>query len=314
MKNFLSVHDVKDVHELIAQAQYFKKNPFADRIGLNKTMTLLFFNPSLRTRLSTQVAGQNLGMQVISMDVGQTWGIEFQTGAVMDEDKAEHIIEAAKVVSSYSHLIGIRSFAGLKDREEDYKDMVINRFADLSLCPVINLESAIRHPLQSLTDAITIQTYKQVARPRVVLTWAPHPRALPQAVANSFIEWMQSLDVELVVTHPPGFELDPQFSKNVRVEYDQNAAFKGAHFIYAKNWSGVTNYGQTALELRSWTVTPAKMATTDQAYFMHCLPVRRNVIVEDAVLDGPKSLIIPQAANRVCAAQSVIASLLHAGS
>ncbi len=313
MKNFISIHDVTDVAELIAQAQYFKENPFNDKIGVNKTLILLFFNPSLRTRLSTQIAAQNLGMQVISMDVGQTWGIEFQNGAVMDEDKAEHIMEAARVVSSYGQIVGIRSFAGLKDRSEDYQDEVINKFTSLSLCPVINLESAIRHPLQSLTDAITIETYKKVKRPKVVLTWAPHPRALPQAVSNSFIEWMKALDVELVVTHPKGFELDPQFSQNVRIEYNQAEAFKDAHFIYAKNWSSVTNYGQTALELRNWTVTAAKMALTDQAYFMHCLPVRRNVIVEDVVIDSERSLVIPQAANRICAAQAVIANLLRHG-
>lgn len=312
MKNFLSVKDVQNVQELINRALYYKQNPYSDKIGVNKTIALLFFNPSLRTRLSTQVAAQNLGMQVISMDVGQTWGIEFKRGAVMDEDKAEHIIEAAKVVSSYAHLLGIRSFAGLKDKQEDYLDVVINSFAELSLCPILNLESAIRHPLQSLTDAITIQTYQPIPRPKVVLTWAPHPRALPQAVANSFIEWMKVLDVELVVTHPKGFELDAEFTKDVKIEYNQNEAFKGAHFIYAKNWSGVQNYGQTALELRDWTVNSPKMALTEQAFFMHCLPVRRNVIVEDAVIDGARSLVIPQAANRVCAAQAVIASLLHA--
>ncbi len=312
MKKFTSVHDVPDPQALVKAAIELKDNPFAyDELGKHKTLVMLFFNPSLRTRLSTEKAALNLGMSVISMNATEGWQIEFQDHVVMNSDKAEHIREAAGVISQYADVIGVRTFPTLNDRERDYADFVINRFAELASVPVISLESAIRHPLQSLADCVTIEEFKTKARPKVVLTWAPHPRALPQAVANSFIEWMQVMDVDLTVTHPEGYELNPDFIKDVKVEYDQWKAFEGADFIYCKNWSSYNNYGQILNQDPAWMVTMEKMNRTNNGKFMHCLPVRRNVKVEDAVLDSPNSLVLQQANNRTWAAQAVLKKLIR---
>lgn len=315
MNQFTSIHDVPNPQKLLATAFRCKAEPHSfTGLGQKKTLVLLFFNPSLRTRLSTEKAGLNLGMQVMTLNAGEGWKLEFEDEVIMNSDKAEHIREAAAVISQYADVIGIRTFPSLTDRERDYQDFVLNRFIAFATVPVVSLESAIRHPLQSLADWMTIEEHKPVARPRVVLSWAPHPRALPQAVANSFVEWMQAADVNLVVTHPEGYELAPAFARDVAVEYDQDRAFAGADFIYAKNWSSYQQYGQILHQDPAWMVTPGKMALTNDARFMHCLPVRRNVVVADAVLDSPASLALTQAANRAHAAQAVLLHLLAGAS
>jgi N-succinyl-L-ornithine transcarbamylase len=275
---------------------------------------MIFFNSSLRTRLSTQKAAMNLGMNVMVLDVNQgAWKLETEYGVVMDGDKAEHLLEAIPVMGSYCDIIGVRSFAGLKDKAADYEERVIEQFIKYSGRPVFSMEAATRHPLQSFADLITIEEFKTVERPKVVLTWAPHPNPLPQAVGNSFAEWMNATDYDFVITHPHGYELDEKFVGNARVEYDQAKAFEGADFIYAKNWSAYAdpNYGKVLSRDRSWTVDTAKMALTNNAYFMHCLPVRRNMIVADEVIDSPRSIVIPEAANREISAQTVIKRLLE---
>jgi N-succinyl-L-ornithine transcarbamylase len=311
IKHLTSITDVPDPDALIQRALEIKRAVRRPPSAVHrKTLVLLFFNPSLRTRLSTEKAAQNLGMNLITMNADAGWKIEFEDGTVMDGDKAEHVREAAGVISQYADVIGIRSFPTLKDRDWDYAEVVLNQFKKYASVPIISLESATLHPLQSLADAVTIEGYKPKARPKVVLTWAPHVRALPQAVPNSFVEWMKTRDVELVVTHPPGAALAPQFVDNVRVEYDQQLAFEGADFIYAKNWSSYTDYGQIISPKENWMVTPEKMALTNNARFMHCLPVRRNVVVADAVLDSPRCLIFEQAKNREFAAQAVLEELI----
>lgn len=312
MRNFLSVKDAVDVQALVKEALLYKKTPYADKhLGKNRTMGLLFFNSSLRTRLSTQRATQNLGLELIVMNVGQdSWGLEFEDGAIMNGNKAEHIKEAAPVVGQYCDIVGIRSFPGLVDREEDYSENVMNQFVKHTGRPILSLESATRHPLQSLADLITIEELKTKPRPKVVLTWAPHVKALPQAVPNSFAEWMNAADVDFVITHPEGYELAPEFVGNAKVTYNQEEAFKDADFIYAKNWSSYSQYGQILNQDPSWMVTMDKMNLTNNAKFMHCLPVRRNVVVEDAVLDSPNSVVVQQAGNRVWSAQVVIKQML----
>lgn len=311
MQNFTSVKDVENVQALVESALAIKKAPFTDkRLGTDKTLILLFFNPSLRTRLSTERAGLNLGMNVINMNAGQGWALEFEDGAIMNIDKAEHIKEAAAVISQYADVIGIRTFPSFTDREKDYQDAILNSFIQYASVPVISLESAIRHPLQSLTDLMTIEELKTTERPKVVLSWAPHPKSLPQAVSNSFIEWMQAGEVDLLVTHPEGYELAPEFIKDTPVIYDQKAAFEGADFIYTKNWSALEPYGKIINPGADWMITADKMARTNDAHFMHCLPVRRNVIVADAVIDSPKSAVIQQAGNRMYAAQAVLKEIL----
>jgi N-succinyl-L-ornithine transcarbamylase len=312
LKQFLSIKDVPNLPILVNEALSQKRNPFADKqIGKNKTLGLLFFNASLRTRLSTQKAAQNLGMEVIVMNVTQdSWGLEMQDGAVMDGDKAEHVKEGAAVIGQYCDIIGVRSFAGLTDKEKDRQEEVISQFVKNAGVPIISLESALRHPLQSLTDVITIEEYKTKQRPKVVLTWAPHPKALPQAVPNSFAEWMNAAQVDFVITHPEGYELDKEFVGEAKVTYNQKGAFEGADFIYAKNWSSYTHYGQILSKDPDWTVTADKMKLTNKAKFMHCLPVRRNVVVMDEVIDSPDSIVIPQAGNRVWAAQAVLKQIL----
>ncbi|WP_025763134.1 N-acetylornithine carbamoyltransferase [Dyadobacter tibetensis] len=312
MKHFLSFEDVTDLSQLITSGIVAKRNPFGDQeLGKNKTIGLLFFNSSLRTRISTQKAAQNLGLNVITMNVGQDgWGLEMEEGVVMNGDKAEHVKEAAAVIGSYCDIIGIRSFASLTDREKDYQEIVFQQFKKYAGVPIVNLESATRHPLQSLADCITIEEFKLKERPKVVLTWLPHFKPLPQAVANSFCEWMNHADVELVVTHPKGYDLSPEFVGKGQVIYDQNKALEGADFVYGKNWSSFEPYGQVLNSDPSWMITEAKMALTDNGKFMHCLPLRRNMKVADEVLDGPRSLVIEQAANREWSAQAALREIL----
>ena len=318
MKSFLHVGDIGDLGKALEEARKVKENPFAWKdLGRNKTIILIFFNNSLRTRLSSQKAALNLGMDPIVLNVnGDSWKLETSMGVVMDGDKSEHIREAIPVIGSYCDMIGVRSFAGLQDREFDYAESILNQFIEYSGKPVISLESATVHPCQAFADLITIEEYKTKARPKVVMTWAPHPRALPQAVPNSFAEWMNAADVDFVITHPEGYELDPKFVGNAKVEYDQMKALEGADFVYAKNWScpGTVNpadYGKILSKDMDWIVDSRHMAVTDNAYFMHCLPVRRNMIVSDEVIDSPRSIVIPEAANRVVSAQVVMKRMLE---
>lgn len=313
MRTFLHVSDIGDIEKALAEAAEVKKNPFAwQHLGRNKTIILIFFNSSLRTRLSSQKAAMNLGMNAIVLNVnGDSWKLETEMGVVMDGDKPEHLREAIPVIGSYCDIIGVRSFAQFENREFDYNETILNQFIRYSGKPVISLESATVHPCQAFADLITIEEHKAASRPKVVLTWAPHPRALPQAVPNSFAEWMNAADVDFVITHPKGYELAPQFAGNARVEYDQMRAFEGADFIYAKNWSSYTEYGKILSTDRSWTVGKRQMDVTNNAYFMHCLPVRRNMIVTDEVIDSPRSIVIPEAANRVVSAQVVMKRMLE---
>ena len=318
MKSFFHVSDIGDLAAALQEAKKVKANPFAWKaLGQDKTIILIFFNSSLRTRLSSQKAALNLGMNPIVLNVGaDSWKLETQMGVVMDGDKSEHLKEAIPVIGSYCDIIGVRSFAGLSDREFDYAETILSQFIEYSGKPVISLESATVHPCQAFADLITIEEYKTKARPKVVMTWAPHPKALPQAVPNSFAEWMNAADVDFVVTHPEGYELEPRFVGNAKVEYDQMKALEGADFVYAKNWScpGVTNpadYGKILSKDMGWVVDERHMAVTNNAYFMHCLPVRRNMIVSDGVIDSPRSIVIPEAANRVVSAQVVMKRMLE---
>ena len=313
MKNFTSRKDVKDIKSLLSLAQEVKKNPFGFKsFGENKTLGLLFFNPSLRTRLSTQKAAMNLGMNVMVMNINNDgWAIELNDGTVMDKGTQEHIKDAAGVISQYCDIIGIRTFASLTNREEDYQETILTKFIANATVPVISLESATLHPLQSFADLLSIEENKISVKPKVVLTWAPHPRALPQAVSNSFVQWMQEADVELVITHPKGYELSKEFTKGLTINNNQEDAFKNADFIYAKNWSSYTEYGQKKEVTEDWTVTQQKMDLTNNGKFMHCLPIRRNVIATDEVLDATNSLILEQANNRTYAAQAVLLNLLQ---
>lgn len=314
MRNFTTVNDIGPLAEALEKARYVKQNPFADQaLGRNKTLLMVFFNSSLRTRLSTQKAGLNLGMNVIVLDINQgAWKLETERGVIMDGDKSEHILEAIPVMGSYCDVIGVRSFARFESKADDYNEVILNQFIKYSGRPVFSMEAATRHPLQSFADLITIEEYKKTARPKVVMTWAPHPKALPQAVPNSFAEWMNAADCDFVITHPEGYELDPKFVGGALVEYDQDKALEGADFVYAKNWAAYAdpNYGKVINTDRSWTVTTEKMALTNNAYFMHCLPVRRNMIVSDDVIESPRSLVIPEAANRVVSAQTVLKEIL----
>ena len=318
MKSFFNVEDIGDLGKALEEAKQVKANPFAwKKLGENKTIMLVFFNSSLRTRLSSQKAALNLGMDPIVLNIGQdSWKLETRMGVVMDGDRSEHLREAIPVMTSYCDIIGIRSFAELTDREFDYNETVLRQFVEFGGKPVISLESATVHPCQAFADLITIEEYRKKRRPKVVMTWAPHPKALPQAVPNSFAQWMNAADVDFVITHPQGYELDPRFAGNARIEYDQMKALEGADFVYAKNWScpGVgdpSQYGKILSKDMSWTVNEKHMAVTDNAYFMHCLPVRRNMIVSDAVIDAPSSLVIPEAANRVVSAQVVMKRMLE---
>ena len=321
MKTFINVQDIGPLEKAMAEAFEIKNDRYKyQHLGKNKTLMMIFFNNSLRTRLSTQKAAMNLGMNVIVLDVNAgAWKLETERGVIMDGDKSEHLLEAIPVMGCYCDLIGVRSFAGLTDREYDYAETVLQQFIKYSGRPVFAMETATVHPLQAFADLITIEEHKTVERPKVVLTWAPHCRALPQAVPNSFAQWMNAADVDLVITHPKGYELDPQFVGNARVEYDQMRAFEGADFIYAKNWScpGVTrpeDYGKVLGDYHdyaAWTVSDRQMAVTNQGFFMHCLPVRRNMIVTDDVIEAPTSIVIPEAANREISATVVLKRMLE---
>jgi len=315
MKKFTDVHDIGDLRAAVAEAMNIKADRFSfNTLGRNKTLMMIFFNSSLRTRLSTQKAAMNLGMNVIVLDVNQgAWKLETERGVIMDGDKSEHLLEAIPVMGCYCDVIGVRSFAGLKDKAEDYEERIINQFIKYSGRPVFSMEAATRHPLQSFADLITIEEYKKTDRPNVVLSWAPHPKALPQAVPNSFAEWMNATDYDFVITHPHGYELASEFVGNARVEYDQRKAFEGADFIYGKNWSAYAdpNYGKVLSTDRNWTINAEKMALTNNAYFMHCLPVRRNMIVTDEVIESPQSIVIPEAANREISATVVLKRILE---
>ena len=318
MKSFLNVQDIGDLSVALKEAIEIKNERFKYvESGRNKTLLMVFFNSSLRTRLSTQKAALNLGMNVIVLDVNQgAWKLETERGVIMDGDKSEHLLEAIPVMGCYCDLIGVRSFAGLKDRDYDYAETVFQQFVQYSGRPVFAMETATVHPLQAFADLITIEEYKHVQRPKVVLTWAPHPKALPQAVPNSFAQWMNAADVDLVITHPEGYELDPKFVGDAVVEYDQRKALEGADFVYAKKWScpGVTrpaDYGQVLSKDMRWTIDTEHMSWTNNAHFMHCLPVRRNMIVTDDVIEAPTSLVIPEAANREISATVVIKRMIE---
>lgn len=310
MKHYLSITDIGPLAIGVAEALKLKKDPtqFQD-LGKNKTLGLLFFNNSLRTRLSTQKAALNLGMNVMVMNFGhEGWALEFADGTVMDQGTSEHIKEAAQVISQYCDIVAIRAFASLKDKEKDEAEEVLNGFMRYASIPVINMESSTKHPLQALADAITLAEERKTSRPKVVLSWAPHPKALPHAVANSFVEMMKLQNAEFVITHPKGYELNKGIVGDVRVEYDQQKALENADFVYVKNWSSYDPYGEVLNGDPSWMITREKLGS---AQFMHCLPVRRNVVVEDAVLDGEQSLVISQANNRTYAAQLVLKKLLE---
>lgn len=315
MRNFTSVNDIGDLKKALDEAFEIKADRYRYcELGKNKTLMMVFFNSSLRTRLSTQKAALNLGMNVIVLDINQgAWKLETERGVIMDGDKPEHILEAIPVMGSYCDVIGVRSFARFENKEDDYNEVILNQFIKYSGRPVFSMEAATRHPLQSFADLITIEEYKTKERPKVVLTWAPHPKALPQAVPNSFAEWMNAADYDFVITHPKGYELDPAFVGNARVEYDQMKAFEGADFVYAKNWAAYTgeNYGKVLSTDRDWTVSNRQMAVTNNAYFMHCLPVRRNMIVTDDVIESERSLVIPEAANREISATVVLKKILE---
>ena len=319
MRLFQNVSDIGDLQQALAEAQEIKNDRYKfQELGKNKTLMMIFFNNSLRTRLSTQKAAMNLGMNVIVLDVNAgAWKLETERGVIMDGDKSEHLLEAIPVMGCYCDLIGVRSFAGLSDREYDYAETVMQQFVKYSGRPVFAMETATVHPLQAFADLITIEEHKTVERPKVVLTWAPHCRALPQAVPNSFAEWMNAAeDIDLIITHPEGYELDPKFIGNAKVTYNQREAFEGADFIYAKNWScpGVSNpadYGKILSKDMSWTVDAEHMSWTNNGKFMHCLPVRRGLIVTDDVIESENSLVIPEAANREISASVVIKRMLQ---
>jgi N-succinyl-L-ornithine transcarbamylase len=314
MKNFTSVHDVKDPAGIIREAIELKKNPWAhSALGKNKTLGLIFLNPSLRTRLSSQKAAQLLGMNAIVMNMDKEgWALEWTDGAVMNTNKTEHIKDAAMVLSTYCDIIGIRCFPTLTDREADYREHVLKQLIKYSTVPVVSLESATLHPLQSLADSMSIfETWNRPQKPRVVLSWAPHVKALPQAVANSFSEWIQQLDVDFTITHPKGYELASAFTKGVHIENEQEKALQGADFVYVKNWSAYEPYGQTPTVEKDWFLSEQKMKATNNAYIMHCLPVRRNVELPDELLDGKRSLVPLQAENRLFAATAVLKNILE---
>ena len=318
MRTFINVEDIGDLGKALAEAREIKDDRFKfQALGKNKTLMMIFFNNSLRTRLSTQKAAMNLGMNVIVLDVNAgSWKLETERGVIMDGDKSEHLLEAIPVMGCYCDMIGVRSFAGLQDRDYDYAETVLNQFIKYSGRPVFAMETATVHPLQAFADLITIEEHKTKKRPKVVLSWAPHCRALPQAVPNSFAQWMNAADVDFVITHPEGYELDPKFTGNARIEYNQMKALEGADFVYAKNWScpGVANpadYGKILSRDMGWTIDAAHMAVTDHGKFMHCLPVRRGLIVTDDVIESPDSLVIPEAANREISASVVIKRMLE---
>lgn len=309
MKKYTEIKDISNLSETIRDAILLKMNPYEfETLGKHKTLVMLFFNASLRTRLSTEKAAKNLGMQVMVLNVNDAWNIEFEDGTVMNANSSEHIKEAAQVISQYADVIAVRAFPTLVDKKKDESEYVLNSFLNYATVPVINMESATAHPLQALADAITISELAEKPRPKVVLSWAPHPRALPQAVANSFVEMMQNLEVDFSITHPAGYELNPEITKNVPINFNQEEALKQADFVYVKNWSNYKDYGKILNQDPNWMMTQEKLGN---AKFMHCLPVRRNMVVEDAVLDGHNSIVIKQANNRTFAAQVVLKEILE---
>jgi N-succinyl-L-ornithine transcarbamylase len=309
MKKYTEINDISNLSETIKDAILLKMNPYEfETLGKHKTLIMLFFNASLRTRLSTEKAAKNLGMQVMVLNVNDAWNIEFEDGTVMNVNSSEHIKEAAQVISQYADIIAVRAFPSLVDKKKDESEYVLNSFIKYATVPIVNMESATAHPLQALADAITISELTEKSRPKVVLSWAPHPRALPQAVANSFVEMMQNLDVDFTITHPEGYELNPEITKNTPINFNQEDALKNADFVYVKNWSNYKDYGKVLNQDSNWMMTQKKLG---KAKFMHCLPVRRNVIVEDPVLDGHNSIVIEQANNRTFAAQIVLKQILE---
>ena len=309
MKKYTDVSDIENVKETIQEAIILKENPFQWKaLGANKTLIMLFFNSSLRTRLSTEKAAKNLGMEVMVLNISDAWNLEYDDGTVMNLQTAEHIKEAAGVISQYGDIIAVRAFPTLTSKEKDESEHVLKSFEKYATVPIVNMESATAHPLQALADAITIEELKQKKNPKVVLSWAPHPKALPQAVANSFAKMMQKLDVDFSITHPVGYELNEEVTNKVKINYNQEEALKEADFVYTKNWSSYTDYGKVLNTDSSWMITKEKLG---KAKFMHCLPVRRNMIVEDAVLDGENSVVMDQANNRTFAAQVVLKKILE---
>lgn len=309
MKNYTSINDIENIPEIIQEAIQLKENPFQfEELGKYKTLVMLFFNSSLRTRLSTEKAAKNLGMQVMVLNVNDAWGLEFEDGTIMNMNTSEHVKEAAQVISQYTDVIAVRAFPTLKDKKKDESEFILNSFVKYASVPIVNMESSTAHPLQALTDAITIEELKTKQQPKVVLSWAPHPRALPHAVANSFVQIMQEMDVDFSITHPKGYELNPEITKDILINHNQEEALKGADFVYVKNWSSYKNYGKIVSQDPNWMLTKEKLGT---AKFMHCLPIRRNVVVEDAVLDNGDSVVIPQANNRTYAAQIVLKKILE---
>lgn len=309
MKNYTKIKDITNLAEIIKEAILLKMNPFEySELGKHKTLVMLFFNSSLRTRLSTEKAAKNLGMNVMILNVNDAWNLEFEDGTIMNMDKSEHIKDAAQVISQYADVIAVRAFPTLQDKAKDESEFILNSFQKYATVPIINMESATAHPLQALADAITITELTEKKQPKVVLSWAPHPKALPQAVPNSFVEMMQDLDVDLTITHPKGYELNTDITKNSTINYIQKDALKEADFVYVKNWSSYNDYGKILSQDTDWMMTKEKLGN---AKFMHCLPVRRNVVVEDAVLDSAQSVVIQQANNRTYAAQIVLKHILE---
>ena len=309
MKKYTNINDILNLSETIKEAILLKMNPFEySDLGKHKTLVMLFFNASLRTRLSTEKAAKNLGMSVMVLNVNDAWNLEFEDGTIMNASSSEHVKEAARVISQYADIIAVRAFPTLTDKQKDESEYVLNSFVKYATVPVINMESATAHPLQALADAITISELADKPKPKVVLSWAPHPRALPQAVANSFVEMMQNMDVDFTITHPEGYELNPEITKHIPINYNQKEALKDADFVYVKNWSNYKDYGKILNQDANWMMTKAKLGN---AKFMHCLPVRRNVVVEDEVLDGENSIVIQQANNRTYAAQIILKQILE---
>lgn len=314
MKHFTTIHDLKDPEILLQEAQQIKKDPYAfSSLGKNKTLGLIFMNPSLRTRLSTQKAAMNLGMNVIVMNIDKEgWALEMNDGSTMNGSTVEHVKDAAEVLGQYCDIIGLRCFPGLKDKKEDYSEKILLQFMKHCKVSIVSLESATLHPLQSFADLITIrESWKEQRKPKVVLTWAPHIKPLPQAVANSFAEWMLKSEVEFIITHPPGYELCADYTRSASIIHDQAEALKGADFVYVKNWSAYEEYGAMPEVKGNWMLTKEKMKITNNAKVMHCLPVRRNVELSDELLDSEKSLVQQQAGNRLFAAQAVLKTILE---
>ena len=311
MKHYLTLNDLTSIETAIQEAMALKSDPYKYKyLGAQKTLVMLFFNASLRTRLSTEKAAKHLGMEVIVLNVTDSWQLEFEAGVVMNLESSEHVKEAAQVISQYADILAVRAFPSLKNKEKDQSEWILTSFVKYATIPVVNMESATGHPLQALADAITIEELKTKKTPKVVLSWAPHPKALPHAVANSFIEMMQASDVNFSIVHPQGYDLDPNIVKETPVSYLQDKALESADFVYVKNWSNYQAYGEVISQDASWMMTKQKLGS---AIFMHCLPVRRNIVVEDAVLDSEQSAVIMQSNNRTYAAQLVLKKILENG-